>query len=475
MNKLNVKQFKKRFIRGLVEPDLFKLPVEDDKKLRQCLIQPKSYSLYDIENEVWSGEYYVGASFVIVNMYNKIVYIYKNYSYNVPVSLVAGKYKIKFISSYNCKINESWQEFVVKDIDERQTFSFFLERQDFYKVNVRVKKDEVIPSIILQNKDESKRRSEIVEAYGKGIVYNDYYNYFTEELVFSTPVFNATQISQYDLGYSETYTDNISTNALLWGMPFCSWYFKVNNKDISNNLIQTSEIIAEGCETEYYSQRYIDNQSVIYNISTNEDGTNSITRYSVTVAALGTGRTYRYNSRINIEITYPQEREVKGYLYSNVLSMLKQTNLSTFLQCAYNSDFSNENYNGYYSAIYLPYDENGNCKISDATTINNLDQYQQLIQEYGDMYDSSRFFVNKQRVIPDKIINSDTFKNIKNWGNINSINYGATYKLLLPNGELYEFTAYPEIITDSITNEEYFYDSTTITQYSEDYGYWINQ
>ena len=40
--------------------------------------------------------------------------------------------------------------------------------------NVRVEKDEVIPSIILQNKDESKRRSEIVEAYGKGIVYNDY-------------------------------------------------------------------------------------------------------------------------------------------------------------------------------------------------------------------------------------------------------------------------------------------------------------
>ena len=30
MNKLNVKQFKKRFIRGLVEPDLFKLPVEDE-------------------------------------------------------------------------------------------------------------------------------------------------------------------------------------------------------------------------------------------------------------------------------------------------------------------------------------------------------------------------------------------------------------------------------------------------------------
>ena len=32
MNKLNVKQFKKRFIRGLVEPDLFKLPVEDYEK-----------------------------------------------------------------------------------------------------------------------------------------------------------------------------------------------------------------------------------------------------------------------------------------------------------------------------------------------------------------------------------------------------------------------------------------------------------
>ena len=31
MNKLNVKQFKKRFIRGLVEPDLFKLPLEDVK------------------------------------------------------------------------------------------------------------------------------------------------------------------------------------------------------------------------------------------------------------------------------------------------------------------------------------------------------------------------------------------------------------------------------------------------------------
>ena len=31
MNKLNVKQFKKRFIRGLVEPDLFKLPLKDVK------------------------------------------------------------------------------------------------------------------------------------------------------------------------------------------------------------------------------------------------------------------------------------------------------------------------------------------------------------------------------------------------------------------------------------------------------------
>ena len=38
MNKLNVKQFKKRFIRGLVEPDLFKLPLKDDKKETGLLI-----------------------------------------------------------------------------------------------------------------------------------------------------------------------------------------------------------------------------------------------------------------------------------------------------------------------------------------------------------------------------------------------------------------------------------------------------
>ena len=61
MNKLNVKQFKKRFIRGLVEPDLFKLPLKDDKKETGLLILKtveKKYVNFDVYNNDFYREKY---------------------------------------------------------------------------------------------------------------------------------------------------------------------------------------------------------------------------------------------------------------------------------------------------------------------------------------------------------------------------------------------------------------------------------
>lgn len=477
---LTIKQLKRRVVQGLIEPELFYMPWEENKKTHLCTLQFKTYSIYDTINKKWESEISTSVSIIIASLNGKVLYnSKKTYINSVLISLATGKYRIKVISSKSCKINQKWQEFTVTDNADKQTFSFYLERQDFYKVKVITDKNATIPMIILQNKDDTKIASKIYDAYGTGVIYNDYYNYFTNEQVFLTPTLNSTQISGYDLGYSKTITNNVSTNALLYGMPFTSFHFTVDYKDAFNNTIQTSEITETSCAKSYYNWSYKDNKSITSPISyilTSDDKTNYIDRYYVTWLVGGGGTTYYYDSRVNIKVTYPQQAEISGVDSKyGVFSNRKGELLRTYLQLAYDSDFSNDEYNGYYSAIYLPFDTDGNCEKSNATLINNLNQYNQLIEKYAEEYDSTRLFINNQREIPNKIIDSDIFKMVKKYGNINSISYNVI-TLILEDGQKYRSDSYsPTILTDAETNEEYFYDSTTITQYSEDYEYWINQ
>lgn len=479
---MNVKEFKTRWLRGYIQPDLFKLPLKSEsvKKIR-CSFNFKTYQTYDIANNSWLGERYTFVSFVIVDYKNKVVFNSKKNTYgSYGITLQAGKYKLKIIFSLQCKITSNWQEFIVNNIDDTQNFTFFLEGQDFYKVKVRIDEDKSIPAIILQNKNLTKRTTEITEAYGKGIIYTDFYNYFTNELVFSTPTIDSTCIYKQDLSYSYSVTTDdfgnmAVTDILLYARPQKSSYFSVTYKDGFNNIIQIFNITENSCEKRHYSWSYIDDKSItspISNIHTDKNGNTSIIRGGVRWKTGGstTGRDY-YNSLINITTTYPQEAYINGvgirrfseYCYSLLL----------YLQLAVKSNFSDENYNGYYSAIYCPYDEQGNCSVYDIVEIDSYEKYVQLINKYGETYDKQSLIINKDREIPYEIINTNNFKMAKKY-HASILTMGA-YELKLPDGSIYGCKTVPDILKDEITQEEYFYDNTAIPQYSDDYEYWINQ
>ncbi len=498
---LTIKQLKRRVIQGLVEPELFYIPWEK-KEEQNCFIRFLMHNVYDLANNIWDESISSSAnvSFVIINSSGNIVYNTKQYNTtSIRINLPIGKYKIKFIASKNCKISNNWQEFIVKKSSEGKqlNISFYLQCQDFYKVKVRINEDELIPAIVLENKYENKRKSKIINAYGKGVIYNDYYNYFTNENVFSSCGYYSTRfnpsISRNDIPWryactytyvDDNYNNSINTDAILIGCAYNQLYLKIEYKNATNKSIQVSEITENRCDPITYHSIAAVSKGLANPIERiNADG--SIERSSIVMQfKYSINNRYQTNSKIHVKSTWDYDEEnyideVTGFGIGTdfFITPYKVNPLHYYLKQAYESDFDNQEYNGYYSAIYLPYDEQGNCKTQNSFVVNSLSDFEQLKQKYGTDYDASRLYINKNIEIPEKIIYSKEFDKVKRYGKSNDFISGSYTKLKLEDGTYYDFaTGYSNtVLKDEITGEEYYYDNTVFPQYSDDYEYWINQ
>ena len=158
MNKLNVKQFKKRFIRGLVEPDLFKLPLKDEIKI-DCSISFIISQSYDLIKKEWlplSSDKWIKdisqinlrytfapCEYVIKDSFGNIVQLNKAstsncYLYNIK----SGKYYLKILKSYYAEVNNEWIEFTLDKDDNNKVRYIELTPQNlFYKTKVSLLQD----------------------------------------------------------------------------------------------------------------------------------------------------------------------------------------------------------------------------------------------------------------------------------------------------------------------------------------------
>ena len=158
VNKLNVKQFKKRFIRGLVEPDLFKLPLKDEIKI-DCSIFFVISQSYDLIKKEWlplSSDKWIKdisqinlrytfapCEYVIKDSFGNIVQLNKASTSNCHLyNIKSGKYYLKILKSYYAEVNNEWIEFTLDKDDNNKVRYIELTPQNlFYKTKVSLLQD----------------------------------------------------------------------------------------------------------------------------------------------------------------------------------------------------------------------------------------------------------------------------------------------------------------------------------------------
>ena len=158
MNKLNVKQFKKRFIRGLIEPDLFKLPLKDEIKI-DCSIFFVISQSYDLIKKEWlplSSDKWIKdisqinlrytfapCEYVIKDSFGNIVQLNKASTSNCHLyNIKSGKYYLKILKSYYAEVNNEWIEFTLDKDDNNKVRYIELTPQNlFYKTKVSLLQD----------------------------------------------------------------------------------------------------------------------------------------------------------------------------------------------------------------------------------------------------------------------------------------------------------------------------------------------
>lgn len=134
---MTIKQFKKRWVRSMVEPELIYMPVEEKK---DGILQLGIYSYigynYDTKQYITTrGTVAINGTVVILNSANKIVYNSKNINNGQSshvVELPYGKYKVKIISAYGAKADNEWRTIVINK--SRIIMSIILPWTSFYKV-----------------------------------------------------------------------------------------------------------------------------------------------------------------------------------------------------------------------------------------------------------------------------------------------------------------------------------------------------
>ena len=158
MIKLTIKQFKKRFIRGLVEPDLFKLPLKDVKDTTPILLYVNiyTYNRYNVDTGEFSSLYNINSKteiIIIDTKDNAIIYNGKQNSNAIYRFSVQKNhtYKIKVLSSQVSYIDEVWHE--IKPTKD-QTFDIVLTPYPIYYVKTSLIPDQNIQFEIMNNKNE---------------------------------------------------------------------------------------------------------------------------------------------------------------------------------------------------------------------------------------------------------------------------------------------------------------------------------
>lgn len=205
VNKLNVKQFKKRFIRGLVEPDLFKLPVkEKEKKLGRLQVNLLTYSSYDLDNEkiIETDTQITYGAIVVKDSKDNIVYNSKNnndsYRFYTPF-LPYGNYKIKVIRAKDEKVDNQWYEVTINNdiVIKNIILSWF----PVSKSEVYIKEDEELPCYFVGN--YSSKYVSYNEFSVKGVLHCKVYE--GDKLIIDEPFYKSSLIDFYTISSSENF------------------------------------------------------------------------------------------------------------------------------------------------------------------------------------------------------------------------------------------------------------------------------
>lgn len=155
---MNVKEFKTRWLRGYVNPELRKLPVKSKEDTTPVLLSINiyTYNRYNVDTGEFSSPYNINNAtkiIIIDTKDNSVIYngkksnsTYPNYSFNVQRN---HTYKIKVLLSYVSYVDDVWHEIkVTKD----QTVDILLNPYPIYYVKTSVSKDRNITFTINNNK-----------------------------------------------------------------------------------------------------------------------------------------------------------------------------------------------------------------------------------------------------------------------------------------------------------------------------------
>lgn len=186
---MNIKQFKKKLLYGLIEPELFYMPVKKETATYQFMIRLLTYKQFYLStntygNDITDFSFGFQNTYVIYTLSNKKVAMIKGYM-ATSIELKQGKYKIKIIHSNGAKLDNKWHYFTVKPVDNITVncLTITLEWQDWYKVQVLYHPDETIDGVsVLQNKEKIHPNSTI-RLQSKGFYYYYYSKYNFPDII----------------------------------------------------------------------------------------------------------------------------------------------------------------------------------------------------------------------------------------------------------------------------------------------------
>lgn len=208
---MNVKQFKRRLVNGLVEPELFYMPVgKKDIPKGNLTIRLFTYTTYNLDTKQYEkNKVATTGKIVVMDSMNNIIYNSKSdvrdssffYLYDISY----GTYKIKIIKSNTGLVDNTWHTVIVNK--KTQICDITLPWVDIYKVDTYLK-NENIPTYIYNEPNGSRINN--VEA--KGVLYDDYYE--GDNLILTRRIINAYGGLDTEYISSDYYRKNTTSTVL---------------------------------------------------------------------------------------------------------------------------------------------------------------------------------------------------------------------------------------------------------------------
>ena len=155
---LTIKQLKRRVVQGLVEPELFYMPLKDEVKI-DCYISFVISQSYDLIKKEWlslSSDKWIDdisqinlryifapCEYVIKDSLGNIVQLNKVITRNCHLyNIKSGKYYLKILKSSYAEVNNEWIEFTLDEDDNNKVRYIELTPQNlFYKTKVSLLQD----------------------------------------------------------------------------------------------------------------------------------------------------------------------------------------------------------------------------------------------------------------------------------------------------------------------------------------------